>query len=223
MSRLGTDLLFPVEGILMVNIVVVLSSLRCLEFHLSVTSVLLGHIGSRLHSETLIELLASDFNAVGVVLDEAAVDRVAQNLLVMVTSGLVRETSDSHFGADAALVDGSSISSEVTSRSGLRKDFVRKEIFIQLHLLVVLEVSKFRVHVVSVLVPVLNTEFLDFIAASVGFLRSSVEVLLLALAKRSNVVINLDLNCFHMLVIVSLVLLFLQNAVFVSTSKHLLL
>lgn len=105
----------------------------------------------------------------------------------------------------------------------MRKDFVRKEIFIQLHLLVVLKVSKFRVHVVSVLVPVLNTEFLDFIAASVSFLHSRVEVLLLALAKRSNVVINLDLNRFHMLVIVSLVLLFLQNAVFVGTSKHLLL
>lgn len=86
MGRLGTNLLFPVEGLFIVNIVVVLSVLRCLASQLSVTSVLLGHVGFRLHSETLIELLASDLNAVGVILDEAAIDRVAQNLLMMIAN-----------------------------------------------------------------------------------------------------------------------------------------
>ena len=105
----------------------------------------------------------------------------------MIVAGcLVRETSDSHLGADAALVDGGSIGGEVASRSSLRKHLVGEEIFVQLHLLVVLKIRKFRVHMVSVLVPVLNTEFLDFIATSVSFLHSSMEVLLLQLAHGSD-------------------------------------
>lgn len=57
----------------MVNIVEVLSVLGCLCSHLSVTSVLLRHVGSWLNSEALIQLLGCDFNTMGVVLDEAAV------------------------------------------------------------------------------------------------------------------------------------------------------
>ena len=142
---------------------------------------------------------------------------------MVVAGSLVGETSDSHLGADAALVDGGSIGGEVASRSSLREHFVGEEIFIQLHLLVVLKIRKFRVHVLSVLLPILNAEFLNFFTASVSFLHCSVEVLLLQLAYGSDIVINLDLNRFHMLIIVALVLLLLQNAVLVCASKHLLL
>ena len=94
----------------------------------------------------------------GVVLDEATIDGVTKQVLVVVLLVLVGVTSDFLVLADAALVDSGGISVEVASGTGLRQNLVGEEILVQLHLLVVAEVGKFDLHSLGVLFPVLDAE-----------------------------------------------------------------